>query len=279
MKIRAKNILFLLAILLPFGLFAQQSKIQYRDRLGDSTQVVNTAVKPPKVKGPRPLRGELSGGLRLNTDGYGIFVDKGWLKGGDEFGQKNRDKHFHVRLLQFELSERKHPKEIRSNNALGGIGLQPSSYILGKVNNFYMFKIGYGRRQMIAGKPDPGTISIHWVYLGGFSAGLVKPYYLNLQRNGETKYNDTIVRDFISPNNIIGKAPFTKGLNELKFVPGLYAKTGLHFDFASRRKGLMALEVGASGEYYTQKILQMVGQDPKALFLNFYASLQFGKRW
>lgn len=279
MKIRAKNILFLLAILLPFGLFAQQSKIKYRDRLGDSTQVVNTAVKPPKVKGPRPLRGELSGGLRLNTDGYGIFVDKGWLKGGDEFGQKNRDKHFHVRLLQFELSERKHPKEIRSNNALGGIGLQPSSYILGKVNNFYMFKIGYGRRQMIAGKPDPGTISIHWVYLGGFSAGLVKPYYLNLQRNGETKYNDTIVRDFISPNNIIGKAPFTKGLNELKFVPGLYAKTGLHFDFASRRKGLMALEVGASGEYYTQKIMQMVGQDPKALFLNFYASLQFGKRW
>jgi hypothetical protein len=41
----------------------------------------------------------------------------------------------------------------------------------------------------------------------------------------------------------------------------------------------MALEVGVNGEYYTNKIEQMVGQDPKALFLNFYASVQFGKRW
>jgi hypothetical protein len=70
-----------------------------------------------------------------------------------------------------------------------------------------------------------------------------------------------------------------KGFNEIKFVPGLHFKTGLHVDFATGRKSLMALELGVNGEYYTSKIQQMVGQDPKALFLNFYASLQFGKRW
>jgi hypothetical protein len=279
MKLRAKYIFSLLAVLFPLSIWAQQSKIKFRDRLGDSTQLVNTAIKPPKVKGPKALRGELSGGIRINTDGYGIFVDKGWLKGGEAFGQKNGDRFYHVRLLQFEFSEKKHPKEIRSSSVLPGGVFQPSSYILGKINNFYQFKIGYGRRQMIAGKPDPGTISIHWVYMGGISAGLVKPYYLNLYNLGETKYSDSIVRSFISPNNIMGKASFTKGIGEIKFVPGVHFKTGLHFDFATGRKGIMALEVGASGEFYTQKIVQMVAQDAKQYFLNFYASIQFGKKW
>ncbi len=278
MRIKAKKILLLLAVMLPASVWAQQPKIKFRDRLGDTTRLVNTAVKPAKVKGPRALRGELSAGIRINSDGYGIFVDKGWLTGGDEFGQSNKDRFFHTRLLQFELIERKHPKEVRSSSALG-ISLQPNSYILGKINNFYAFKIGYGRRQMIAGKPDPGTVSIHWVYLGGFAAGLIKPYYLNLYSSGETKYADSIARYFISPENIAGKASFTKGFNELKFVPGLYLKTGLHFDFATGRKSVMALEVGVNGEYYTSKIEQMVEQDPKAFFFNFYASLQFGKRW
>lgn len=279
MKIKAKYIFVLLVVVVPVLSWAQPSKIKYRDRLGDSTKLVNTAIKPPKVKGPRSLRGELSGGIRLYTDGYGVFVDKGYLKGGETFGQKNRDRLFHVRLLQFELSERKHPKEIKSNNGVPGFGFQQNAYILGKINNFYQFKLGYGRRQMIAGKPDPGTISIHWVYVGGFSAGLVKPYYLNLQSSGETKYSENNEIAFISPGNILGKASFTKGFDELKFVPGFYLRTGLHFDFATGRKGLMALEVGGSGEFYTQKIAQMVGIDPRAYFFNLYASLQFGKRW
>jgi hypothetical protein len=274
----AKKFLLLLAVVFPLSTWAQQPKIKFRDRLGDTTRLVNTAIKPPKVKGPKALTGELSGGVRLNSDGYGIFVDKGWIRGGDSYGAVNRDKLFNVRLLQFELLERKHPKEIRSSSVAGG-SFSPSSYILGKINNFYAFKVGYGRRQLIAGKPDPGTFSIHWVYLGGFAAGLIKPYYLNLYSSGETKYSENIAKFFVSPNNIESRASFTKGFNEIKFVPGVHLKTGLHIDFATGRKSLMALEVGVNGEYYTNKIEQMVGQDPKALFLNFYASVQFGKRW
>lgn len=269
----------LLAILLPATIHAQQPKIKFRDRLGDSTKVVNTAVKPPRVKGPKALRGELSGGIKLSTDGYAIFVDKGWLKGGENFGQGNRDRFFNVLVLNVELMERKHPKEIRSSGALSGISLQPGSYILGKINNFYTFKVGVGARRLIAGKPDPGTLSIHWTYVSGLALGLIKPYYLNLRSSGETKYADSISRQFISPENIIGRASFSKGFNEIKVVPGFYVKTGLHFDFAPGRKSIMALETGINLEYYTQKIQQMVGQDQSALFFGFYASLQFGKRW
>ncbi len=278
MRLSSKKILLLLIGVIPISLYGQQSKIRFRDRLGDSVIVVNTAVKPPKVKGPPPLRGELSGGLRLYSDGYGIFVDKGWIK-GDEFPNNKESRFYHARLLQVELNERKHAKEAKSNNAFGGLGLEPSSYILGKINNFYTLRVGYGRRRMIAGKPDPGTISIHWVYVGGLSLGLLKPYYLELKALGETKYTDSLVNDFTTPGNIIGKARFSKGLSEIKFVPGAYVKTGLHFDFAHKRKGLSALEVGASAEIYTQKIEQMVEQDPRAVFFNFYASFQLGKRW
>ncbi len=278
MNIRARNIILPLALLLPAVTFAQLPKIKFRDRLGDTTKLVNTAIKPPKVKGPKALTGELSAGIRLNSDGYGIVVDKGWLKGGESYGQNNRDRFFNVRLLQFELIERKHPKEMRSNSAFG-ISFTPNSYILGKINNFYAFKIGYGQRRMIAGKPDPGNVSIHWVYLGGISAGLLKPYYLKIAGLGEVKYSDSLENEFISPGRIEGRAPFTKGFNEIKLVPGMHLKTGLHFDFATSRKTVLALELGVNGEFYTQKIEQMVGQDPKALFFNFYASLQFGKRW
>ena len=53
-----------------------------------------------------------------------------------------------------------------------GSGGSSGNYIFGKINNFYALKLGYGYRRMIAGKPDPGTVSIHWIYSGGFSVGL-----------------------------------------------------------------------------------------------------------
>jgi len=279
MTISAKIILAALVLVVPQVLWAQPSKIKFRDRLGDSTQLVNTAEELPRIKGPEALTGELSVGIRLNTDGYGLVIDKGFIPSGD-FGQRNYDRFYHVRLITFELSEKNHAKEIKSSSGiLPGIISSPGSYVLGKINNFYQAKLGYGIRRMIAGKPEVGNISIHWVYAGGFAAGLIKPYYLNLGGYGEVKYSDSLAPDFVSPGLIMGKAPFSKGLDELKFVPGAFARTGLHFDFSSRRKFLLALELGTSGEIYTQKIEQMVGQDPKVYFLNFYATLHIGTRW
>jgi hypothetical protein len=274
----AKYILMSCVILLPFRLLAQRSKINYRDRLGDSTVLVNTAVKPPKIKSPPGLTSEFSGGIKINSDGYGIFLDKGWLKGGDNYGQENKDKLFNVRVLEFELIERKDPKEKMSNNAPGIFSFGSNAYILGKINKFYAAKLGYGNRKLIAGKPESGTYSLHWVYLGGVSVALLKPYYLNIYGEGDVKYNDTAFdQRFISPNEIQGRASFFKGFNELKVVPGFYFKTALHLDFSNKRKTLWAMEVGINAEAYTQKIEQMVASDPKSYFVDLYAAFSFGK--
>jgi hypothetical protein len=277
MKLPAKYILIICIIVLPFNVLAQQSKIKYRDRLGDTTVLVNTAVKPAKIKGPKTLSSEFSGGIKINSDGYGIFLDKGWLKGGDDFGSENRDKLFNVRVLEFELSERKNPKEkLTSSSSPGVPGLSSSSYILGKINKFYTAKLGYGNRKLIAGKPEPGTFSLHWVYMGGVSVALLKPYYLQIRGGGDQKYDSTN-ENFINPNSIEGRSSFFKGFNEMKIKPGLYLKTALHIDFSNKRKTLWAMEVGVNAEMYTQKIQEMVWSDPKSIFVNCYAAFSFGK--
>lgn len=279
MKNWGKFTLILLMLAVPLSGFSQINKMQYRDRLGDSVVLVNTAVKPPREKKPPVLRGALSGGIQLRSDGWGLFIDKDYLYGNDDYGKVNHNLFFQHRVFEFSFGQIKHPKEIKGNSVLPGLPFQPGGYVLGKINNFYQANLGYGYRRLIAGKPDPGTVSIHWTYMGGFTAGLLKPYFLKLYGIGEVKYSEDVKKEFVTPGLIEGKAGFSKGLNEIKFVPGVFLKTGLHFDFASRPKGLMALEAGVYGSYYFQEIPLMVNQESKQFFFSFYASLQFGGRW
>ncbi len=239
----------------------------------------------PRPKKPKSIRTEFSGGLRLNSDGWSLFADKGWETGEN----RKRDYFYDTKLLQVELSEKKHPKEIRSTNNITAPNSdgRPRSFIYAKINNFYTFKIGYGKRKMIAGKPEVGTVSIHWVYLGGISAGLLKPYYLDAKVpvdkystvRKDIKYSDSTKDLFLSRLNIYGSSGFAKGLNEIQVVPGIYVKTGLHFDFHTNKTRIMAIETGISAEYYTKKIEMMALQDAVPYFVNLYASIQFGKRW
>ena len=276
---KLKIIFILLLMAGPLTSIAQLKKMQYRDRIGDSITIVNTALKPPRIKRPPALKNEFSGGFQLLTNGYGLFVQYGMLHGGDEYGAEYQDKFYQVRLFELELNEIKHSKEIKSQPLFSYNNSQPRNYILGKVNNFYQMNIGFGIRKLIAGKPDPETFSIHWASRGGLSLALLKPYYLDIYGLGEVKYSDSIAQDFISPELIRGKASLAKGLDEIKVIPGLYLKSGLHFDFSGKKKLASALEVGVNGSIYTKKIKQMVNIDPQLYFFGAYVSLQFGKKW
>src|SRR5690606_26637816 len=121
-----------------------------------------------KEKKPKPIEKEFSVGIRLNTDGWSLFAEKGWVK----TEEKESDKFYNLRFAQIEFGEHKHPKEIKGSNRGPSYADRPRPYKFGKINNFYMLKHGYGNRKMIAGKPDPGTVSIHWVYARGLSIGI-----------------------------------------------------------------------------------------------------------
>ena len=233
-------------------------------------------VLKPKVKKPKPISRELSAGVRLNTDGWTGFLERGIVKSDI----KESDLFYNIAYASIEFSEKKHPKERRSNSLGGSNDDGSNSYIFGKVNNFYTLKLGYGYRRMIAGKPDPGTVSIHWIYNGGLSVGLLKPYYVDMASSGESiKYTDSTQSDFLSGQNIMGASGFGKGLGELKVIPGLHFKTGLHFDFATTVRSKLAIETGISLELYTKRIELMANQKGLPYFANLYVSLQFGRRW
>lgn len=247
-------------------------------------QTLSSGGKKPVVKKPPPLSKEFSGGFRLTTDGWGIFVDKGYILSNEG---KLHDQLYNVRYFTLELAEHKDPKQIRLTPSDQSAGSDNRPYIYGKTNNFFTLKAGYGYRKMIAGKPEPGTVSIHWVNSGGFALGMLKPYYIDgyiPQDNGGNlvpatfKYTDETKEEFLDQPWIRGAAGFGKGIDEIEFVPGIHFKTGLHFDFAASRKTLLAVEVGANVEYYTQGINIMANQDPRNVFMNLYGSFQFGRR-
>lgn len=240
-------------------------------------------VKRVVAKKPKPIANELSGGLRLNTNGWSIFGERGRVQTEET---KYRDLFYNVNFVYLEISEQKHPKETRTSISGDPQGTRP--FVFGKINNFYSVKAGVGRRKMIAGKPEGGTVSVHWVYGGALSLGMLKPYYVEAavvnastgQFEQQTiKYSDETKGTFLSENYILGATGFAKGLNELKVVPGIQAKTGLHFDFAQRKRAKIAVEMGMSGELYTKRIEIMANQKAVPYALNIYASIQAGKRW
>jgi hypothetical protein len=259
-----------------FCAFTAVAQSSYRYSAADSFKANRTSYKkPPRSK---PISRELSVGARLNTDGWSVFADKGYVK-SDE---KESDKFYNIRLFQVEFTEHKAAKEIKSNGNGSGSGNKPKPYKYGKINNFYAFKLGYGFRRLLAGKPDPGTVSIHWVFAGGITVGLLKPYYIEAYtQQGEgpkpIKYDDN-PDAFLNLNNIVGRASFTEGLNEMKIVPGIHAKTALHFDFALYPKRKMAIETGLNAELYTQKMPIMAYVKAQPYIVNGYVSIQFGGR-
>lgn len=211
-------------------------------------------------------------GIKLSTDGYGIFYEHGKYK--------TVTKTF---LWWAELSERKHPKEEKSPGApIGGFSIG-NPYVYGKINNFYYLNLGLGGQRLIGGKGNKNGIAVSAIYGGGFSAGLLKPYYLTVgdstSNNAiDIRYTDQTAHQFIDATNILGAAGFTKGFSEIKFVPGVHARLALRFDYGRFNELLSAVETGITAAYYTQDVAQMIGSEPKKFFFNAYVAVAFGKR-
>ncbi len=227
-----------------------------------------------------PLTQEMSGGFRLNSDGWSIFINRGFL---------NNEEH-KTTFISIDLSEKKHPKETRTSGTLiDTFSIKPVPYKYGKVNNFYQFKLGIGGSRELTGKLEKKSVIINWVYNGGLSIGLLKPYYLDLWvPEGNTyvrkyeKYSEENKEYFLDLNNrqtILGGSSFTRGIGEITIKPGIHLKSGFNFDYSTSRKSFLGVEIGASAELYTKEIEIMKNTKNTAYFINFYADIRFGKRW
>jgi hypothetical protein len=64
----------------------------------------------------------------------------------------------------------------------------------------------------------------------------------------------------------------------MKFKPGVFAKTGLRFDFGRFNEVVSGIEVGVSAEYYAGKIPIMLYQKEKQFFYQGHVAMMFGRR-
>ena len=254
--------------------FAQGNIIPTVDTTKKTAPATVRHIKP---KGPKAIKHEVSVGYRLNTDGWSFYTDIGRVKAVDA---KRPDMFNKVRFWQVEFSEKKGAKQEKIMSETNNAGSSPNNYYYGKINNFYGLKLGYGFRKLIAGKPDPGCVSIHWVNTGGFSLGLLKPYYLNVKSDHDAiKYSEATQANFLNQRIIEGAAGFSKGLDEIKPIPGIHLKSALHFDFSVNRKNAIAVETGVNFEYYSSEIAIMALQPTSPYFLDAFLAFQIGRRW
>lgn len=258
-----------LALLISLGT-AAQDKPTKADKKEAKRQKINQMIRLEE-EGESGFRKHTLFGFKFNTDGWGASFEKGKIKSP-----------YKTNLFQVEFNEKKHKKEDKQSRSDGNV-IFGSPFIYGKQNIFYQLKLGVGQQIMIGGKGNKNGVAVYAIYGGGFSAGMLKPYYVDIQdppNSGlvrQIKYSQQDSALFMG-QDILGGSGLGKGWGEMKFRPGVHAKSALRFDWGRFNNTVSAVEAGFNVEYYFQDVEQMVGLEPKNLFFNGYLSFVFGSR-
>ena len=175
----------------------------------------------------------------------------------------------------------KHPKEVKSVNQAFD---NARSYVYGKLNSFSILRAGVGRQHTIYSKAEKNGVEVRFLYSGGLSLGILKPVYLNILKPTGNFGEFDVVTEKYNPDehyidNIYGRAPFTEGLDQLFFRPGAYAKVGFNFEYAPVFEDVKALEIGVILDAYPQEVPIMAFAENKQLFLTFYLTIMYGRKW
>ena len=268
-----KKIYFLIIAIGPLFTQAQDKQPSARQqKMAERREHVKQLIKQEE-EGALIYQKQSAFGIKFNTDGYGMYYEHGKYKTITK-----------TNLWWMELGERKHPKEVKlSKGSISFPGLAIGNpFIFGKQNNFYYLKLGIGQQRLIGGKGNKNGVAVSGIWGGGLIAGMLKPYYIQIQSPStnqtiDIKYtnNDSV---FLDPGVIQGASGFGKGFSEIQFVPGFHVRAALRFDYGRYNEVLSAIEVGLNAEYYTKAMPIMVLNKANNFFFNAYVALTFGKR-
>lgn len=214
---------------------------------------------------PVLLRNEWSFGIHLHTSGWGIEVKRG----------RNITA---MKKLMFETQfvSMKHPKEVKTINPLYE---NSKSYVFGKINTLNILRASAGFRHTIYSKADNTGVEVRVNYMAGASIGFAKPIYLevyNEDQQLETRRSDPETQ---TVEDIYGRAPFTEGLDQIKIYPGGFVKGGFNFEYAPFHEDIKAIEVGAALDIFPTPVPIMALTKNKQLFLTFYLTFIYGRKW
>lgn len=212
------------------------------------------------------FRNERSFAGLLNSDGFGI-----------SYREAKRIDFRNKRFFEIEAGTLKHPKEYRLTNPLYQT---PGTFIFGKLNTVFYFRGSLGHQHEIFKKGDLGGVAVRYFVSGGPTIAVYKPIYYKIIKPISQTEAEIIIEKFDNtihqPYDIYSKAAFTKGLNETKVLPGLFAKAGFNFEYSKEDKLIHAIEIGASLSGFPKKIPIMATSENKAIFFSLFVSYRFG---
>jgi hypothetical protein len=266
-----------MALMIGFTVDAQDESTPQRKKLkstrkAEKRERVNQMAKAEE-EGAIVYNKQWVMGAKLYSDGMAAFY---------EWGKKKTA--YKGNFYTVELATRRANNEYKvSFNDIGFFG---RPFIYAKQNVFLNTKIGFGQQYIIGGKANKNGVAVMAVYGGGISIGLLKPYYIEktdpftnettqIRWRGDESRNDTL---FLDQSTVSSSAGFFKGLNETKIRPGLFAKTGLRFDYGRYNEIVSAIECGINVEYYFAEMPIMVNNQAKTFFANVYIGFEFGRR-
>ncbi len=220
-------------------------------------------------------------GGRLNSNGWtGLVV------------YQRRINEAQAHFFQLGFSEIIHEKQIRQekgSDAFPEFGKR-APFFFGKINNLYSLQLGHGRYFVLFPGVLEGNVSVGVRAQAGFSLAMLKPYYLKLiytdYSSGsretylqEERYTDDNQEKFLKAGDIFGAAKWSKGLNQVTYIPGGYADIAFALEPVKHKTFVQAVTLGANIAFYAHPLPIMANRPAYPWQASLYAGVTFGKRW
>lgn len=214
-------------------------------------------------------RKEVSGGLMIQTRGWGLYGQYGV--------QKN---YKYINLYSLRLGNIKHPKEVRSFT--GTFLSDAKSYFYGKLNAVIVARPGFGGRYYLSEKlrQDPVGISFQWSV--GPSLAFLKPVYLEIRQNPSSSGGEFVSERYdpeSHPQQVIyGRDRWIKGINEVAIEPGAFASASFYFDISLENDKVLGLELGTYWDFYFNELPIMANTNNLRIYPTLFATIVFGQK-
>lgn len=206
--------------------------------------------------------------IDLNSNGYGANFTYGKRLDG-----------FKRATITIFLCEIKHPKEIRTSNPYFD---NRKKFIFGKVNNFYLLKLGFGIHKIIFDKFDKGGIGIGYHIQFGPNLGILKPIYYDVlyPTSNPTEFileTEQFSNSIHSVSDIYGRSSYFEGMEHSKIHLGGFARLAIDFDFGERDMYANRLECGIQIDGFLKPMEIMANEKNTRLYFGIFIGYRFGK--
>jgi len=259
-----KLFLILTGILCITTVIAQQEPTKKKNKRDARNERI-AAMSKLEEEGVITYKKHTAFGGKLTSDGYGVFMEMGRARSVRK-----------ALLFQLDIAERKHVKEEKQQGPFS----TTAPLIYGKINYFYPVKLGVQLQYLLGNKGNKNGVSITGNLGGGLSLGLLRPYLLDVDKQGERTFvgYESADSSYFLNGPYFGGPNFGTGWKKLKVTPGIYIKPAVRFDYGKFNEMVNAIEVGLTGEFYSKKIPQMIYTKQQQFFFSAYVAVVFGRR-